>query len=57
MPTGKRFFTKSTSDRGLISKISKELKKLGINTPNNHTHTHTYTHTQTHTHTYTHTHT
>jgi hypothetical protein len=31
----KRIFTKPTSDRGLISKIYKELKKLDTNSPNN----------------------
>ena len=28
-------FNKSTADRGMISKIYKELVKLGINKPNN----------------------
>jgi hypothetical protein len=32
---GKNIFTNSTSDRGLISKIRKELKKLISNKPNN----------------------
>ena len=35
MAAYRKVFTNSTSDRGLISKICEELKKLDINKPNN----------------------